>query len=568
VTPPDAPGRERRAAVAGAVAAAAWIALCARWFDGPHRGPALLRVPPALLALVLLVAGLAWLAARRAPLLAMVATGSPGKLGLAVALALAFRLPLAWQGGAGYVTADGALSGIVALRIREGLEHLVFVPHVPYSGSLKSHLAAALGLAVDLPRAFALVSVLFYCLFVAAAFLLAERAWRRSDLALAAGLYLAFAPAFVTRYSLSNDGNYVEVLALGSAALLAVVAWDEDRSRLTLPLLAGLLLGLAFWCHILAVIHAAAAVLFLLGARRAAGPALVRLAGGFALGYTPGLLWNAANRGESFRYLLPGAAAADDGAALPLHERAWALLSDHAVVLAGYDHGYAGAADLALRAVAIAVLTAVAWALLRSRSAIGASPALRAVLLLALVNVVVAATALPHIPGNPRYLLFSILAVAVLVARVAAEGWGRPLLAVLLIAGALGSWAQAPGTLRADAQWRRFVADLESAGVRWCYTDFFLATKINFLSGERVVCSAKLGPTTTEYFFDYRSTVEAAPAAALVAVNPTAAEKLERRLERLGVSYERRDLMKPVLMGLSRKVDAAEIFPGRDFPLR
>ena len=141
---------------------------------------------------------------------------------------------------------------------------------------------------------------------MAAAFLLAERAWRRTDLALAAALYLAFAPAFVTRYSLSNDGNYVEVLALGSAALLAVVAWDEDRGRLTLPLVAGLLLGLALWCHILAVIHVAAAGLFVLGARRAAAPAVWRLGAGVALGYAPGLLWNAANGGESFRYLLPG----------------------------------------------------------------------------------------------------------------------------------------------------------------------------------------------------------------------------------------------------------------------
>ena len=177
MTPAATPGG-RRFPVAGAVAAAAWLVLCARWFDGPHRGPGLLRVPPALLALVALIAGVAWLAAHRGPLLALVATRSPARLALAVALAFAFRLPLAWHGAAGYVTADGALSGIVALRIRTGLEHLVFVPHVPYSGSLKSHLAALLGAVVEMPRAFAFASVLFYCVFVAAAFLLAERAWR------------------------------------------------------------------------------------------------------------------------------------------------------------------------------------------------------------------------------------------------------------------------------------------------------------------------------------------------------------------------------------------------------
>jgi hypothetical protein len=83
-----------------------------------------------------------------------------------------------------------------------------------------------------------------------------------------------------------------------------------------------------------------------------------------------------------------------------------------------------------------------------------------------------------------------------------------------------------------------------------------------------VQCSAKLGPTTTEYFFEYRERVEKAAEAALVPVNPTAAIRLERRLGELGVRYERRDLMKPVLLRLSRKVDPEELFPLREFPWR
>jgi hypothetical protein len=66
----------------------------------------------------------------------------------------------------------------------------------------------------------------------------------------------------------------------------------------------------------------------------------------------------------------------------------------------------------------------------------------------------------------------------------------------------------------------------------------------------------------------YRHRVESAPETALIAVNATAAEKLERRLERLGVPYERRDLMKLVLLHLSRKVDPSELFPDREFPCR
>ena len=83
-----------------------------------------------------------------------------------------------------------------------------------------------------------------------------------------------------------------------------------------------------------------------------------------------------------------------------------------------------------------------------------------------------------------------------------------------------------------------------------------------------MLCSSKLGPTTTEFFFDVRRRVEAAPEAAFVAVNRTAAARLSRRLSELGVRHERLDLMKPVLLRLERKVDPQELFPWREFPLR
>ena len=107
------------------------------------------------------------------------------------------------------------------------------------------------------------------------------------------------------------------------------------------------------------------------------------------------------------------------------------------------------------------------------------------------------------------------------------------------------------------------MADLEGAGVRRCYTDFYLATKINFLSGERIICSASLGPTTTEYFLEYRELVDAAPRAALVAVNSTAARKLEDRLRDRDVPFERRDFMKPVLIPQG-KVGPDVLFPERE----
>ena len=178
---------------------------------------------------------------------------------------------------------------------------------------------------MDPARAFALASILFYVLFVAAAFALAERALKSPGSGPRGRPPVPrLRPALRDpRHSLSNDGNYVEVLALGTLALLVLAAWldDEERPPPVLPWVAGLLIGLAFWCHILAVIHGACAMVLLPvgrghrqgrgGARRGRPPRAWPW--GFALGYAPGLLWNAAHGWASFQYLLPGQAVAGAG---------------------------------------------------------------------------------------------------------------------------------------------------------------------------------------------------------------------------------------------------------------
>jgi hypothetical protein len=573
----DAPGR------AGALAALLWALLCVRWFDAAARWRPdwLSAVPASLLLLALLAAFAVWLRGRWTTLRGEPLGQAAGGLALVVALAFFFRLPIAWSGAGAAVTADGALSGIVALHVLDGSEHLVFVPQVPYSGSLKSHVAALLAVVLEPVRAFALASVLFYLAYVAGLYRLALLvAGPRA--ALVAGLYASFSPAFVTRYSLSNDGNYVEVLALGTWALwLAARATIETGERARLALMAGLLLGLAFWCHILAVIHLAAIGLLCVAvARLSAWRPLLALAAGFALGYGPGWLWNLANDWDSFHYLLPGAARsvgtgeAGEASVTGFAEKLWLMLTDHTPVLMGYDTGYGPFLDRLLLVVAWlgVAMAGFAAATVARRALREKSWPLATLLLFALVNVGVVALALPHVPGNPRYLLFLMSVVPVFLADVFGRGALRApqtaALGVLIATGALASLAQVPPTLTQDARWREFVAQLELDGVRHCYTDFFLATRINFLSAERVVCSAKLGPFTTEYFFAYREAVERAPAAAFIPVNRTAAARLERRLAELGVTFERRDLVKPVLFGLSRKVDPEELFPGRQFPIR
>jgi hypothetical protein len=557
-----------------------WGTFCLRWFDvaAPWRPAALGALPGlALLGATLLAAGV-WLWTAGPDLHGPPLGPARSSLLLLLALTFFFRLPIVAGGAAAAVTPDGALSGIVALHLRDGVDHLVFVPQVPYSGSLKSHLTAPLALVLDPARAFALVSVLFYLGYVAGLFRLALRlAGPRA--ALVAGLYAAFSPAFVTRYSLSNDGNYVEVLCLGTWALWLTVRWTkEPTARTSLALLAGLLLGLAFWCHILAVIPlATVAVVFALVARLRAWPSLLALAFGWAVGYLPGLLWNAANGWLSFHYLLPGEARSGEtglkglaAVAGGLGGKLWAMVTDDWPVLMGFDGGYGPVVDRLLRGLAGLGVLAAIWAVAHAtrRAIRERSWAIATLVLFVLVNLAVALVALPHVEGNPRYILFLMSALPVFLADAFSSGRRRLVLLALVATGAVASSAQVPGTLRADARWREFVSRLEGEGVRWCFTDFYLATRIDFLSQERVVCSAKLGPTTTEYFFEYREAVDRAPEAAIVAVNRTSADRMERRLRRLGVGYERLDLMKPVLLRLSRKVDPSELFPGREFPLR
>jgi hypothetical protein len=558
----------------GTAAAIAWALLCVRWFDvaAPWRPRWLAAIPVTVMVLLFAATVVVLRKQGGAAALAFApAAGSRREMWLLAALAVAFRLPMAWTAAVGYTTSDGSLSGVVALRIREGLEHFVFVPSVPYSGSLKSHLAAALGLAVDLQRAFTLSSILFYGLFVAALYAIASLLDERGDgapvVARGAALYAAFAPAFVTRYSLSNDGNYVEVLALGTCALLLAargVRAESEEARSALAWGAGIALGLAFWCHILAIIHAAAVFLvFAAFAPRALARATPRLLLGGALGYLPGLLWNAANEWDSLHYILPGGqsvGALSAGPSWP--QRLAGILGTQAPVVAGYDPGYPGAAGVAMVAFAALALVAIAIAFVQAlaRFRTRRDPARGTLLLFTAVNVTISIVSLPYIPANPRYLLFLAAPIAVFVADAFARGPRRLVLGLLIAGGAAGSLAQWPDEAISDARWRGLVRDLRNAGITRCSTDFFLSAKINFISEEKIVCSSELGPTTTEYFLEYRTLVAAAATPpALIAVNPTAGDKLERKLQRLGVGYRRLNLMKPVLIP-ERSVSKAELF--------
>jgi hypothetical protein len=461
---------------------------------------------------------------------------------------------------AGHLTSDGSLSGIMAVHLRDGVDHLVFVPNSGYSGSLKAHVTVALSLFADMPRAFALASVLFFVSFVAGVYRLGQLTDGRSGLP--AGLFVALAPPWVTHYSLSNDGNYVEVLALGTWALALSVQWilfEEQRRPRAAAI--GILLGLALWCHVLAAMHVATVgIALLVFGRRRGLAALPRLVLGLALGYLPGILWNAQNDWFSLGYLAAGAHQDRPVDPLGFPSRIPPMVTDHWPILMGYRGGPpTGMAALGLGLAwggILLVLLAVAAALRRVvRKPRSADSVLLA---FAGVNVALVLLGSEHIPGNPRYLLFLMAPIPVLLASASESRPWRLALGVLVAFGTLGSLADQPAALRTDDRWRTFVTALESEPVRFCHTDFYIAAKINFLSEERIVCSSRLGPTYADYF-RFRERVDRAAEADLIPINRTRAARIESRLRALGVAYERVDLMKPVLLRLSRKIDPEEL---------
>src|SRR5205823_1578345 len=103
-------------------------------------------------------------------------------------------------------------------------------------------------------------------------------------------------PAMWAVWSTKARGGYAELLFLGQALLLVTLALAQSRQR-RLALLWGILAGLTFWTHLLAVVYLVPAVLFLgLGRRARWSVAEVGLAvGGAVLGMAPLLFDNLFN---------------------------------------------------------------------------------------------------------------------------------------------------------------------------------------------------------------------------------------------------------------------------------
>jgi hypothetical protein len=539
-----------------------YLWLCAAWFD--HDLPlGIVAGAPAYLPGTILTASMAALLflhrARLVP--------SPdSRIALALGLvAVLSRLPFVFE-AYGLFSSDAAAQGVMALHIVEGKHHPVFLYNWSYIGSAKAILTAAVTLLIGDPvYAFALAAALVYGGLAASVYLLSRTITDPAE-SVAASLYVIFSPGFLTAWGMGNEGNYPDVLALGTLSLVLAFRFlkNETESR-WLPFWMGVLGGVAFWIHILATYYLIALAGILIWHRfgKETPKRLGAFALGFALGDFPGILWNLRHDFQSFRWW-----GIDAPSGEPASERLVRAATQLAsvfdtsfAVLAGYWPKESPPlffhVGLLLLFPATFTVFAVRHreklrALLRGRL----SPEAAALGFAVLVVLIFAQSRFGWMAEEPRYLLFLYSVLPMFVAsalfslarlspytRLFALAMALALLLVSFRGGIL-HYSQAR---ESDALNREFLRNLDALGIRHVHSDYHLSYKYVFLSHGRMVWTSALGPSQTEWYLPFRDAVRSAPDFALVPRSFRLAQRLEKRLEARGIGYRRESLLFPVL---------------------
>lgn len=188
----------------------------------------------------------------------------------------------------GEIDGDEAVVGLMARHIAFLGDRPVFYYGQPYLGSLEAFSAAPLFRVFDSNTLLLKLVPTAYSLgFLAMTAIMARRLFG-TGASLATAAYLAVPPSMWAVWSTKARGGYAELLFLGQALLLVTLALARSRSR-RLSLLWGILAGLTFWTHLLAVVYLLPAAIFL-GLGRRAKWSIVEVAllvGGSVVGMAP-----------------------------------------------------------------------------------------------------------------------------------------------------------------------------------------------------------------------------------------------------------------------------------------
>lgn len=530
---------------------------------------------------------------------------------LAVLLLAAVARALLLISGSVSFHADEAVVALMARHITQGARPVFFYGQA-YMGSLDAW-AVALGFQLlgESIQTVRLVQSALYLLVVATGYLAAWRLSLRPVVATVAGLALAVPTVNVALYTTATLGGYNEVLLLGHLVLLLGydVAHTYPRSGWRWALL-GLCAGLGWWTHGLIVVYALPVGLLILyrilvrpvGARRAVPlqPILIALAA-FIIGSAPWWVFDIEHNGAAISTFLANRQSGEfAGVGLPYvppPQRALGLLLIGLPTLIGLRFPWL--ADYFLLPVGALVALVYMLAVYRLSRYNVLQPDARALVLgmIGLFGLIFVASSFGADPTG-RYFLPLALPLGIVLGTLV-EGlfvWTQPdslqhqvsdapllegerlgtqaqrtrsvvsLLPIALVALVIGY--QAAGQMAAattppgfttqfdpvshlpndhDAE---LVAFLETNGLYHGYTNYWVAFRLAFVSGERLQYSAALPYKTT---LDYNAAdnryhpyVAATAQADRVAYITTHLPELNRRLEAAfagqGITYQRQQI--------------------------
>lgn len=484
-------------------------------------------------------------------------------------------------------SSDQAVPALMALEIRDHGSHPVFYWGVQYDGSLEPHLLAlafsVLPETVESYRFVIFVLMASATVFVSLATALGFG--RRAGLL--AGAYLAAGPSFFFFKLLGSDGAYTSFFMLSAASLylMARVVQEPEPWRMRVLLAAfGLALGVAWWVTPLSIVlFGVAAVGVAVSPRTLLRPGRIAiLCTGFVVGTSPWLFENVRTNFASLRSSEMSGSDLEQA-----FSQARVLLARGLPVLVGgrspggREATFPGSEPISVIVFGGLVMTGACLAR-RKAPATARFLALSSVFLLVAPALMALSRARTDLREDPRFLLSSYVAVAVLSGvALATLIERRARLGALAFAGLLlflGPLSQLRSQSYAEDPRHGRIAEtialaerLAASGIRDVYTEYWIAYRLTFLSGGEVVASP-FGEGAQGPIRDVRAyeRVEAAAGPAFI-LEPGPAKRLLAFLEGRDASYSHerlpslgRELIWGIPSGEMAILRACHCFPAPD----
>ncbi|MFN8527956.1 MAG: glycosyltransferase family 39 protein [Anaerolineae bacterium] len=421
---------------------------------------------------------------------------------------------------------DEAVVALMARHILQG-ERPVFFYGQAYMGSLDAWLVA-IGFALfgQTVTAIRIVQAVIYLGIVASGYVLAWKITRSTAAAFSAGLLLAIPSVLFATYTSATLGGYGETLLLGN--LLLILALDLAGSQPSRPawmmrwFALGLIAGVGWWTNALIAVYALPALVVLLAnpLRSAArnlsalvpvlGGGLIALVG-LLIGAAPWWVFALQNNFAPLAFLTGGGTgsgfAGTDVFSLPLDQRLIGFFLLGLPTVFGARFPWFSSYFLAPVGLLVGGIVLLAGYRFFARRVENNGRLLIGVLIIGF-SVVYLASRFSFDPTG-RYFLPLVMPVAVMVGSLIGRLWARRRIFALLLIGVVIGY-QAIGQIVTATTYPGFttqfnldthipntdddalIAFLDEHELYRGYTQYWIAFRLAFLSGERMQYSASL----------------------------------------------------------------------------